>query len=44
VLSLSGGFSLQRRFAPQTFTRLMRVLLWGMAFALTAQVLRDYFR
>lgn len=41
VLALAAGFRLQRRFAPPTFARLMRGLLWAMAATLIAQVLRS---
>ena len=44
VLALRGGFRLQRRFSPQTFARLMRMLLWAMAAVLVAQVARAYLR
>jgi uncharacterized membrane protein YfcA len=44
VLALRGGFALQRRFSPASFTRLMRVLLWAMAALLAVQALRDYLR
>lgn len=44
VLALQGGFRLQRRFAPQTFARLMRALLWAMAAVLAVQVARGYLR
>jgi len=41
LLALAGGFRLQRRFAPEVFARLMRVLLWAMAATLLLQVLRS---
>jgi uncharacterized membrane protein YfcA len=42
VLALRLGFGLQRRFAPATFMRLMRGLLWAMATVLAIQAVRDY--
>lgn len=48
VTALRAGFALQKRFSPQTFSRLMRGLLWAMAVVLAAQVTlgyaRDYLR
>ncbi len=44
VAALRAGFALQQRFTPETFSRLMRLLLWAMAAVLTAQAARAYFR
>jgi len=44
VLALAAGFRLQRHIRQQTFARLVRGVLWAMAFTLFAQVTWAYLR